>query len=216
MSQILARKLDDPNVRFGWTSKVGCGPASLSTFAQAETDPSDQPCLNGPPPACGADLARATLKLYLPRLSGTEAVDEERKPNLAAIKGFSGELVLVVDDEPAVRAFSVDALLELGYAVIDAGSAAEALTFLDTHPDVVLLFTDLVMPDQNGRKLAEAVRRRRPGLPVLFTTGYSRNAIVHNGVLDPDVQMIGKPFTVAEPGQRVREVLDEAERERAG
>lgn len=156
-----------------------------------------------------------TIKLYLPRFSGTEAGDDERKPGLAAIKGFSGELVLVVEDEPAVRSFSVDALLELGYTVIDAGSAAEALTLLDDHPDVVLLFTDVVMPDQNGRKLAEEVRRRRPGLPVLFTTGYSRNAIVHNGVLDPGVQMIGKPFTVAELGQRVREVLDAAERDLA-
>ena len=157
-----------------------------------------------------------TIKLYLPRFSGAEAGDEDTKPGLAAIKGFSGELVLVVDDEPAVRSFSVDALLELGYAVIDAGSAAEALTLLEEHPDVVLLFTDVVMPDLNGRKLAEEVGRRRPGLPVLFTTGYSRNAIIHNGVLDPGVQMIGKPFTVAELGQRVREVLDAASEEPTG
>jgi PAS domain S-box-containing protein len=157
-----------------------------------------------------------TIKLYLPRFSGTEAGDDERKPDLVAIKGFSGELVLVVEDEPAVRSFSVDALLELGYTVIDAGSAAEALALLDDHPDVALLFTDVVMPDQNGRRLAEEARRRRPDLPVLFTTGYSRNAIVHNGVLDPGVQMIGKPFTVAELGQRVRQVLDAAGRESSG
>jgi PAS domain S-box-containing protein len=149
-----------------------------------------------------------TVKVYLPRFTGAAAADEGGAPALAAIKGFSGELVLVVEDEPAVRSFSVDALLELGYSVLEAENGAEALRLLDRHPEVVLLFTDVIMPDQNGRKLAEEARRRRPGLKVLFTTGYSRNAIVHNGVLDPGVQMIGKPFTVAELGQRVREVLD--------
>jgi PAS domain S-box-containing protein len=156
-----------------------------------------------------------TVKVYLPRFTGAAPAEEDRRPALAALKGFSGELVLVVEDEPAVRSFSVDALLELGYSVLEAGNAAEALRLLDENPDVVLLFTDVIMPDRNGRKLAEEARRRRPGLPVLFTTGYSRNAIVHNGVLDPGVQMIGKPFTVAELGRRVREVLDAAERERA-
>jgi CheY-like chemotaxis protein len=79
---------------------------------------------------------------------------------------------------------------------------------LDTHPDIALLFTDIVMPDVNGAGLAEEARRRRPELKVLFTTGYTRNAVVHNGVLDPGVELIGKPFTIEELAAKVREVLD--------
>jgi DNA-binding LytR/AlgR family response regulator len=79
---------------------------------------------------------------------------------------------------------------------------------LDTHPDIALLFTDIVMPDVNGAGLAEEARRRRPELKVLFTTGYTRNAVVHNGVLDPGVELIGKPFTIEDLAAKVREVLD--------
>ena len=76
------------------------------------------------------------------------------------------------------------------------------------HPEIALLFTDVVMPDVNGRKLADEVLKRRPDLKVLFTTGYTRNAVVHNGVLDAGVELIGKPFTVEELAAKVREVLD--------
>jgi CheY-like chemotaxis protein len=117
-------------------------------------------------------------------------------------------MVLVVEDEPAVRQFSVDALTELGYRVLQADGAAAAMRHLDHRPDIALLFTDVVMPEINGAKLAEEVRRRRPDIKVLFTTGYTRNAVVHNGVLDPGVEMIGKPFTIEELAAKVREVLD--------
>jgi DNA-binding response OmpR family regulator len=117
-------------------------------------------------------------------------------------------VVLVVEDEPAVRQFSVDALTELGYRVLEADSAAAAMRHLSVRPDIALLFTDVVMPDVNGAKLANEVRLRRPGIKVLFTTGYARNAVVHNGVLDAGVQMIGKPFTIEELAAKVREVLD--------
>jgi DNA-binding NtrC family response regulator len=80
---------------------------------------------------------------------------------------------------------------------------------LDAHTEIALLFTDVVMPEVNGRKLADEACRRRPGLKVLFTTGYTRNAVVHNGVLDPGVHLIGKPFTIEALAARVREVLDE-------
>ena len=73
-----------------------------------------------------------------------------------------------------------------------------------------MLFTDVVMPEVNGRKLADEALRRRPNLKVLFTTGYSRNAVIHNGVLDPGVQLIGKPFTIEELAAKMREVLDRA------
>ncbi|URI07231.1 PAS domain-containing protein [Aquincola tertiaricarbonis] len=149
-------------------------------------------------------------KIYLPRLvGGAEPLQAEQSPQRLP-RGDGRELVLVVEDEPAVRAFSVEALTELGYAVLEADSAAAALQLLDAHPEVALLFTDVVMPEVNGRKLADEALRRRPGLKVLFTTGYTRNAVVHNGVLDPGVHLLGKPFTVEELAARVREVLDTA------
>ena len=151
-----------------------------------------------------------TIKVYLPRLLGDHPEHEPESLVQPLPLGEEQELILVVEDEPAVRQFSVDALVELGYRVISAGSATEALRLLDANPAVSLLFTDVVMPEINGAKLAEEVRRRRPELPILFTTGYTRNAVVHNGVLEPGVQLIGKPFTIEELAARIREALDTA------
>jgi CheY-like chemotaxis protein len=125
-----------------------------------------------------------------------------------SVPGGLQELILVVEDEPSVRQFSVDALEELGYRVLEADGASAALRLLDRHPNVALLFTDIVMPETNGRRLADEVRQRRPDLPILFTTGYTRNAVVHQGVLDPDVELLGKPFTIDELGRKVRAMLD--------
>jgi CheY-like chemotaxis protein len=150
-----------------------------------------------------------TIKIYLPRLAGlhtsddTDAADRELLP-----QGDSREVILVVEDEPAVRRFSVEALSELGYRVFEADGGAAALKLLDSHPEIVLLFTDVVMPDTNGAKLAQEARRRRPDLRILFTTGYTRNAVVHNGVLDPGVEMIGKPFTLDALAAKIRLVLE--------
>jgi CheY-like chemotaxis protein len=115
--------------------------------------------------------------------------------------------VLVVEDEPAVRQFSVEPLKELGYQVLQAEGAATALRILEAHPEIVLMFTDLMMPDINGARLAEEARRRRPDLKILFTTGYTRNAVVHNAVLDSGVEMLGKPFTLDALAAKVRLVL---------
>ncbi len=149
-----------------------------------------------------------TVKVYLPRLVGAEHGFETEEAVRALPLGEREELVLVVEDEPAVRRFSVDALTELGYRVVEADGAAAALRLLDEHPEIALMFTDVVMPDVNGAKLADEARRRRPELRVLFTTGYTRNAVVHNGVLDPGVELIGKPFTIEELAAKVRAVLD--------
>jgi PAS domain S-box-containing protein len=149
-----------------------------------------------------------TVKVYLPRFLGeVPEVDDSGSAEDLPL-GAQQEVVLVVEDEPAVRQFSVDALTELGYRVLEADSAAAAMRHLSVRPDIALLFTDVVMPDVNGAKLANEVRLRRPGIKVLFTTGYARNAVVHNGVLDAGVQMIGKPFTIEELAAKVREVLD--------
>jgi CheY-like chemotaxis protein len=149
-----------------------------------------------------------TVKVYLPRVVGAQA-DEQQAHDVAELpRGESQEVVLVVEDEPAVRQFSVDALTELGYCVLEADGAAAALRQLEAHPEIALMFTDVVMPEVNGAKLAEEARRRWPGLKVLFTTGYTRNAVVHNGVLDAGVEMIGKPFTLEELAAKMREMLD--------
>ena len=98
---------------------------------------------------------------------------------------------------------------ELGYDVIDAPDGSSGLRLLDAHRDIKLLFTDVGLPGgMNGRQLADEAQRRRPGLKVLFTTGYARNAIVHHGRLDPGVDLIPKPFTYAALAAKVRRVLD--------
>ncbi|HTU11446.1 MAG TPA: CHASE3 domain-containing protein [Allosphingosinicella sp.] len=150
-----------------------------------------------------------TVKVYLPRVSVTAASPptEEMEP-VEAPRG-RGETILVVEDEERVRQVSVETLRSLGYRVVEASGAPEALVVLAETPAVDLLFTDVVMPDMNGRQLAEKAREARPGLKVLFTTGYTRNAIVHNGMLDADVAFIAKPFTADQVARKVRRVLDE-------
>ena len=148
-----------------------------------------------------------TIKIYLPRFVGQDVSTAEEKTRDLP-RGERRELILVVEDEPAVRQFSVDALTELGYGVIEADGAVAALRLLDSDPEIALLFTDIVMPDINGRKLADEALRRRPGLKVLYTTGYTRNAVVHNGVVDPGVELISKPFTVEQLATKIRSVLE--------
>jgi len=91
---------------------------------------------------------------------------------------------------------------------LQAPNAVTALRVLDEQAGVTLLFTDIVMPDINGRKLADEALRRKPGLKVLYTTGYTNNAIIHNGVLDPGVHLITKPFTLEQLAAKVRDVLE--------
>jgi PAS domain S-box-containing protein len=150
-----------------------------------------------------------TVSVYLPRLLGDVAAPDQQPAILDMPLGSHNEVVLVVEDEPTVRQFSVSALGELGYQVLEADNANSALRILDQHPDVALLFTDVVMPEINGRKLANEALRLRPDLKVLFTTGYARDAVVHNGVLDPGVALIGKPYSIERLAAKVREVLDQ-------
>src|SRR5262249_36925107 len=118
------------------------------------------------------------------------------------------EVILVVEDEADVRELAVVSLRALGYEVLEAADGPSALKELDARPDVRLLFTDVGLPGGlNGRQLADAAVARRPGLKVLFTTGYARNAIVHHGRLDPGVDLIVKPFTNAVLAARVSAAL---------
>jgi PAS domain S-box-containing protein len=153
----------------------------------------------------------ATIKIYLPRRLGDQAEAEADGPSEAP-RSIGGETVLVVEDDDALREHAVQILKELGYRVFEASSGASALAALERETRVDLLLSDVVMPGGvNGRQLADRAVRLRPGLKVLFMTGYTRNAIVHHGRLDAGVQLIGKPFSFEELAAKVRERLDTPE-----
>jgi CheY-like chemotaxis protein len=113
-----------------------------------------------------------------------------------------------VEDDEDVRSYSADILRSLGYRVIEAPDGPTALRLLDAESELRLLFTDVGLPGGlNGRQLADEAKRRRPDLKVLFTTGYARNAIVHQGRLDPGVELIVKPFTASSLAAKIQQVL---------
>ena len=147
-----------------------------------------------------------TVKMYLPRFTGMPV--EPANPVTKSEGGRSGECVLVVEDDTAVRGYIVEALGALGYDVIEAGGGSDALRLLDEYKGVGLLLTDVIMPGMNGRELADKAKLRRPALKVLYMTGYSRNAIVHQGRLDPGVTLLQKPVTSDQLAAMVRKALD--------
>ena len=150
-----------------------------------------------------------TVKLYLPRLH-TRGVELTPEPSEAPLTPDGGsETILVVEDHDDLRTYSTGVLRDLGYNVLEAHNGRAALDLLQATSHVDLLFTDVVLPDgMHGRALADEAVRRRPELKVLFTTGYTRNAIVHNGRLDAGVHLITKPFSFAGLATKVRAVLD--------
>jgi signal transduction histidine kinase/CheY-like chemotaxis protein len=152
----------------------------------------------------------STVKLYLPREPAGEAaaVGTGPKPEALAARGRPEEVILVVEDEPGVRSVAAEALRELGYTIMEAEDGAGALRVLERHRQVKLLFTDVVMPGMTGRELADEVAARWPEIRILYTTGYTRNAIVHGGRLDPGVNLLTKPYTTEELSRKVRAVLD--------
>ena len=150
-----------------------------------------------------------TVKLYLPRYRGLEDTLGEAIEVGGVPQGRS-ELVLVVEDDPDVRDYTVEMVSDLGYSVLSAVDGASALRLLDSHREIRLLFTDVGLPGgMNGRQLAEHALRRQPRLKVLYTTGYAPNAIVHQGRLDPGVSVVFKPFTYSDLAAKIRAVLDE-------
>jgi CheY-like chemotaxis protein len=156
-----------------------------------------------------------TVKIYLPRFIGAGEVSAapagKTEGEQAVPRAKPNEMILLVEDSVGVREYARDALLELGYGVLDAANVQEALRVVAKGPRISLLFTDVVLGESNGRVLADKLRQIYPAVPVLFTTGYTRNAIVHQGRLDPDVHLLNKPFTQQDLARKVRELLDAAE-----
>jgi signal transduction histidine kinase len=150
-----------------------------------------------------------TVKLYLPRHAGpVNTYSPEPAPATTEVAPGNGEKIVVVEDDPLVRRFTVEALNEVGYEVVEAADGPAGLAALEAHVDARMLFTDVVLAGpMNGRKLADAALQLRPELKVVFTTGYTRNAIIHHGRLDPGVELLGKPFTARELTEKIRAVL---------
>jgi signal transduction histidine kinase/ActR/RegA family two-component response regulator len=152
------------------------------------------------------------VKLYLPRAlqasSGSPEVAERIMPT------GGQETILVVEDDEMVRRYACQQLRSLGYRVIDVDNGADALAVIERHDGVDLLFTDVVMPGgMNGRALADAARKLRPHLRVLYTSGYTENAIVHHGRLDPGVLLLAKPYRLVELARAIRSALSQVPQE---
>lgn len=157
-----------------------------------------------------SELGRGTtIRIHLPRVLQADSTPVVATSGGDACGPVRAELILVVDDEPGVLEFSSTALAELGYRVLTAGSPAAALDLLKQHREVDLLFTDVVMPGASGPQLAAAARVLSPQLKVLFTSGYTRDEMGHNGVQDPGVHLLHKPYSLDALARQVRAVLDE-------
>jgi CheY-like chemotaxis protein len=151
-----------------------------------------------------------TVKLYLPQADWTPEMDAE-VPLTAPGQSESAhgdEVILIVEDDVMVRDYVVAQIARLGYRALTAGNGAEALTVIDGPDHIDLLFTDVIMPGgMNGGQLATEAVKRRPGLKVLFTSGYTENAIVHHGRLDAGVQLLPKPYLSSDLARGIRTAL---------
>ena len=149
-----------------------------------------------------------TMRLYLPRYLGKAEETEELPAVAEPSLGGAGETVLIVDDEPTVRMLVVDVLEGLGYAAIEAADSASGLKVLQSDARVDLLVTDVGLPGgMNGRQMADAARVTRPGLKVLFITGYAENAAIGNGHLEAGMHILTKPFAMEALAARIKELI---------
>ena len=150
-----------------------------------------------------------TFKIYLPQVrTGSEDARPSAPDSLDLPRGT--ETILLVEDDPALREMAATLLRRLGYTVLAAANGIEALNLKQQRDTghVDLLFTDVVMPHMSGKELSDRVRALYPHTQILFTSAYAENAIVHQGVLDPGVALLQKPFTPSALARKVREVLD--------
>ncbi|MBY5362649.1 response regulator [Rhizobium leguminosarum] len=149
-----------------------------------------------------------TVKIYLPRRVGVTDARSGAAGTQPIPHGSLNDTILVVEDDEHVRTMTAESLHELGYTVLQAASGIEALLLLEENPAVDLIFTDIVMPQMSGRQLADVVQEKWPTIRILYTTGYTRNAIVHNGVLDHGVSLLSKPFSLQQLAHKIRELLN--------
>ncbi len=148
-----------------------------------------------------------TVSLYLPRFHG--AAEPEAAIASTAVTAGAGETVLVVDDEPAIRALIVEVLRENGYVAVEAGDGHAALEWLNSHGRIDLLITDVGLPGgMSGRQIADAARQMRPALKVLFITGFAENAVLGSGLLAPGMELLTKPFEMSALARRVRNMVE--------
>ncbi|MCD5981600.1 response regulator [Pseudomonas sp. CDFA 610] len=148
-----------------------------------------------------------TVELFLPRFKGNQDEDEQNFQS-NAVYAKEGETVLIVEDDPAVRALVSEVLSELGYAFLEAGDSLAAVPILESGQRIDLLISDVGLPGMNGRQLAEVARQLRPELKVLFITGYAEHAAARAGFLDTGMQLITKPFAFDHLTSKVREMIE--------
>ncbi len=151
-----------------------------------------------------------TFKLYLPRHRGDAAAEEPEPAVGERHTSDCGEVVLVVEDEAVVRGLIVDELQELGYVALEAVDGPTGINVLRSRRRIDLLVTDIGLPGLNGRQVADAARALRPGLKVLFMTGYAENAALASGFLEPGMEMITKPFAMEALAKRIRAIFQAA------
>ncbi|MGP8539360.1 PAS domain-containing protein [Pseudomonas protegens] len=150
------------------------------------------------------------VRLYLPRLFAAPLDSAEPATLNQAPQAIAGETVVVVEDDPAVRMLVLNVLAELGYRAFEAEDARSALPLLESPMRVDLLVTDVGLPGMNGRQLAEIARQQRPGLKVLFMTGYAEKAAERQGFLEPGMDLMAKPFSIEEMAQKIRQMIGRA------
>jgi DNA-binding response OmpR family regulator len=149
------------------------------------------------------------VKIYLPRHRDEAPADEDRAPGREPQPGGDGEVVLVVEDDVVVRGLILDVLTELGYAALEAGDGPAGLRMVESDSRIDLLITDIGLPGLNGRQLADAARLKRPGLKVLFMTGYAESAAIAGGFLEPGMEMMTKPFPMDTLAGRIRGMIEQ-------
>jgi CheY-like chemotaxis protein len=150
-----------------------------------------------------------TVKLYFPRADASQAHLEDAEGEAIANADSDRERILVVEDDKDLRNYLVEVLRDLNYCVVAAQDAVAAFGWLEQQEvRLDLMLTDVVMPGMNGRELSNRARQLRPNLKVLFMSGYSRNAVVHQGKVDRNVQLIQKPVSLNDLAARIRDMLD--------
>jgi CheY-like chemotaxis protein len=155
------------------------------------------------------EMGRGTVvKLYFPQAMDGTVVPALERPSPAEARLMTGELILLVEDEDALRELATEMLEELGYRVVAAADGPTALARARELPRIDLLLTDVVLPKgMTGRQVAEELGRQRPGLRVLYASGYSQDVIQHRGQLAPGLRLLSKPYNLDELAQAVREVM---------